>query len=112
MRAIVRPLLDPAVVEECMHCLVGAAAYQGAETDVALTSTALARDLADTQNGQAVALLDAAAHKAGTFLDASDIGTDAFARARRRLTSIQSRVQAMLVDWSACVEPPPPLIDR
>ena len=90
-----------------MRCLVGAAVYEGAEADLALTATALARDLADTQNGQGVALLDAAADKAATFLDASDIGTHAFASALRRLTSIRGRVEAMLVDCSASVGPLP-----
>jgi hypothetical protein len=100
-------MLDPAVVDDCMQCLVGAAVYEGAEADLSLTARALARDLADTQNGHAAALLNAAAHAAARYLDASDLGTDAFAAALRRLASIRARVEAMLIDTSAQVGPLP-----
>ncbi|HTX10006.1 MAG TPA: hypothetical protein VME22_15410 [Solirubrobacteraceae bacterium] len=91
---------DPAVVEECARCLVGACLYDGADADVALTATALARDLADTKGAQAPALLDAAARGAAAHLNASDLGADAFAAALRRLSRIQARVDAALLDGS------------
>jgi len=100
-------MLDPAVVHDCMHCLVGAAVYEGAEADLSLTARALACDLADTQNGHAAALLNTAAHEAARYLDASDLGTDAFAAALRRLASIRARVEGMLIDCSAQVGPLP-----
>jgi phage shock protein A len=93
--------LDRAVVEECVHCLVGAAVYEGSEADLALSAMALTRDLADTHKGQALALLEAAAHRAAWHLDASDLGTDAFSAALHRLASIRSSVEAMLVE-AAC----------
>jgi hypothetical protein len=99
-------MLDPAVVEECMYCLVGAAVHEGDEADLVLTATALARDLADMQKGQAAALLAASAPRAARHLDASDLGTDAFAAALRRLASIRSRVDAILVEASADVASP------
>ncbi len=81
-----------------MQCLVGAAVHEGAEADVVLTAMALARDLADTQGDRAAALLDAGAHEAVGYLDASDLGADGFAVALRRLSSIRAQVDAMLID--------------
>jgi len=98
-------MLEAAVVDECMHCLVGAAVYEGAEADLVLVATALARDLADTQGGQAPALLSAAAYDAVAYLDASDLETEAFAAALRRLSSVRTRVAAMLVDSASYVGP-------
>jgi hypothetical protein len=100
-------MLDPGVVDDCMHCLVGAAVYDGTEADLSLTARALARDLIDTQNRHSAASLNAAAHAAARYLDACDLGTDAFAAALRRLASIRARVEAMLIDPSAQIGPLP-----
>jgi hypothetical protein len=98
-------MFDPSVVEACMHCLVGAAVHEGVEADLALTATALARDLADTQRAQANALLEAAAHDAARYLDASDLTATAFAAALRRLSKLRVRVVATLAAHPAHAGP-------
>jgi hypothetical protein len=97
-RAIVAGMLDAGVVEACTHCLVGAAVCKGADGDLALTATALARDLADSHGNQAAALLGAATQRATAYLDASDLEAGAFAVSLRRLSTIRARVDAMLAD--------------
>jgi hypothetical protein len=88
-----------------MHCLVGVAVHEGAEDDLALSATALARDLADTQRARATAVLDVAANEAARHLDASDLGAAAFAAALRRLSSLCARVHVKLAGHSVQAGP-------
>jgi hypothetical protein len=100
-------MFDPDVLEACMRCLVGAAVHEGAEADLALAATALARDLADTQRSRATALLDAATRDATQYLDASDLGATSFAAALRRLSNLRGRVVATLAGSPAHAGPLP-----
>ncbi len=90
-----------------MHCLAGAAVYEGTDGDLALAATALARDLADTHGSQAAALLDAASREAVAHLDASELGADSFAAALRRVARIRDRVDELLVEFAESVDPLP-----
>jgi hypothetical protein len=98
-------MFDPDVVDLCMHCLVGAAVHEGPDADLSLSATALARDLADTHRVHAIPLLDAAAHAAVRYLDASELGAAGFAAALRRLSSLRGHVHAKLAGFSPAVRP-------
>ncbi len=89
-------MLDPDVVEECAHCLAGAAVHEGSDEDLALTARALARDLADTQGSRAARLLQEASRETIRWLDASELGRDSFLAALRRLAWIRGRVDGLL----------------
>lgn len=90
-------MVDPANVELCMYCLLGAVTCEESRDELTLTAAALARDLADTQcHDAAVELLDAATRDAVTRLDASDLDADSFARALRCLASLHDRIGSVL----------------
>ena len=89
-------MLDAAVLDLCAQCLAGAAAYEGHEDDLALSATALARDLADTHKAQAAALIDSASRCATGLLDVSEVEAGSFAAALARLAWIRDRVAANL----------------
>jgi len=89
--------LDAAVVELCARCLADAATDDSADRDLALSATALARDLADTQRGEAPRLLDTAWRRALAYLECSDLDARSFATALRRLASLRACANAKLV---------------
>jgi hypothetical protein len=79
---------DP--VEICAQCLVGATVDEGDDDDLALTATALARDLADTQGDDAAMVLDLASREATRLL--CELEGESFARSLRRLAAVRGRV--------------------
>ncbi|MGA2012815.1 MAG: hypothetical protein ABSH51_20085 [Solirubrobacteraceae bacterium] len=82
-------MLDTATVELCARCLADAAAFEGDDSDFALTATALTRDIADTHPGGREELLDAALRAAVPHLDDSDLDAPSFAAALRRLAGFR-----------------------
>jgi len=97
-------MFDPAILEACTQCLVGAAMHDGGEIDLRLGATALARDLADTHGREAGRLLDEAAKQAVSCLDASDLSAAEFAASLRRLSSLRARVDATLAVYASSAD--------
>jgi hypothetical protein len=95
-------MLDPSVVDLCAQCMASAAAEPFREGDLALSATALARDLADTHGLAAPALLETASRHASRYLDDSELDARSFAAAHRRLASLRADVDAKLQIKVAC----------
>jgi hypothetical protein len=95
-------ILDAGVVDLCAQCLAAAAAEDSGQDSLALSATALARDLADTHGAAAPALLTMASRHASRYLDDSDLDARSFAAAHRRLVNLRSDVDAKLRVTVAC----------
>jgi hypothetical protein len=95
-------MLDAGVVDLCAQCLAAAAAEESGAGDLALSATALARDLADTHGAAASSLLNLASQHASRYLDDSELDARSFAAAHRRLASLRSDVAAKLQVTVAC----------
>lgn len=93
-------MLDTDLVQLCAHCLTDAATHDDADAGLALSASALARDLADTHGADAAPMLHAASRLAIRWLDSSDLDGDSFAAALRRLARLRIRVIALLAACS------------